>query len=156
MTNREVSLNETDALPITYFWVGLRFAPSDFSWMWDWWICFLFLLQISSRKVENGIRTLEVNQVVKMHNSGHYYNDDRLSSKNSRVGCARQLTLIWMERDSSALCLPSSSSHLNPPVWGSYRRGSSEASWKDRKWLIVPPGVRWVGSEGRLGERTPD
>lgn len=72
-------------------------------------------LQISSRKVENGIRTLEVNQVVKMHNSGHYCNDDHLSSKKSRVGCARQLTLIWMERDSSALCLPSSSSHLNPP-----------------------------------------
>lgn len=67
-------------------------------------------LQISSRKVENEIRTLEVNQVVKMHNSGHYCNDDHLSSKKSRAGCARQLTLIWMRGTPlPSLCLPVSS-----------------------------------------------
>lgn len=43
-----------------------------------------------------------------------------------------------------------------PPVWGRHRRGSSAPSLKDRKWLTLPPGVRWVGSEGRLGKRVPD
>lgn len=75
----------------------------------------------------------------------------------SNTGGRSSTLLSFPPAFQAALCPQCLSSHLpRPPIQGSYRRGSVATSLKDRKWLMVPPEVRWVGSERRLGERIPD
>lgn len=85
--------------------------------------------------------------------------------KKSRVSSPQHLTLVYGQSGTLVFLLSGSlpgntlppSALITPPTpRPRLRRGSLATSLKDRKWLMVPPGVRWVGSEGRLGERIPD
>lgn len=95
-----------------------------------------------------------------MPKSGQYCDANSYFLKTNRELAVFSNSLYYMDGVGplSPFCLPSRQpppsqcpwSHIHtPPPRPRLRRGSLATSLKDRKWLMVPPRVRWVGSEGR-------